>query len=855
MRIDLPTFATELIEAGDPGGIAVVDGERTVTRGELANLVAERRADIELPPRSIVVVTGPSSLEWVVTYLALIDAGHVPLLAGDHADRLVSAWSPAAMITTGAAGIDIEHTCLSSADPPPAPHHDLALLLSTSGSTGEPKLVRLSHRNLSSNARAIAEFLRFGPHDLGITSLPLHYCYGLSVLHAHLVAGAGIVVTEASVVDPCFRQALERHGVTNVAGVPHTFDLLERVGADRLQTPSMRLVTQAGGRLAPDAVERWLDRTEAWGMEFYVMYGQTEATARMAYLPPTVARRNPSAVGMAIPGGELALAPVPEVDGGLIGDDVGELVYRGPNVMLGYAETPADLTLGGTIDALRTGDLARFHADDGVFEIVGRRSRFVKLFGLRIDLDALERDLAPQRPPGCELAVAGDDAGLVIVAPGDDHSQLTTDIANRTGLPASAVLVDTERAIPRTASGKTDHATIVSDARARELSPAGPSNGSTASVTTIYAAVLGRHDIADGDTFVSLGGDSLSYIECSIRLESLLGRIPPDWHLTPVGQLQGGGRRHLPRIDTTILLRAIGICAVVATHMHVTFWPGGAHLLLAVVGFNLSRFMMPIADTGTRLAAGFRTAARAGIPTVVWASVGAALGASYGAGTLLLVDNYVGPSSHSGDHWHFWFIEVFVHVVVLTTLLMAVPAVRRCDRRHPFTLPLLVVATLLLLRLDWAQMGDWYNLRFRTHGVAWFFALGWLVHRSGTRNQRLLTSALCVGAVWGFFHNAPREWFIICSLLVLVWWREVPVPRAAVRPVASLAAASMWIYISHFTIWPPLVDLVGVRLAYAPTILLGVAIWAAADRIVTTGTAVGRSRRDVARRSSLVRMT
>ena len=862
------TFAGELLAGVSDAQVALVADDRVLTRRELADLVALRQSELALPDRrSVVTLTGPNSLEWVVTYLALLDAGHVPLLAASHVDRLAAAWSPAAVVSATATGIDIDRRW---ADPTNAPdlHPDLALLLSTSGSTGDPKLVRLSHRNLSSNARAIAEYLDLGPGDRGITALPLHYCYGLSVLHAHLVAGASVVLTDASVVDPCFRRALERYSVTNVAGVPHTFELLERVGVEQLRVPSLRLVTQAGGKLGGEAVDRWLDRTAAWGADFVVMYGQTEATARMAYLPPDLARRHPGAIGRAIPGGSLRLDPVEagaeDVDG-----DVGELVYRGPNVMLGYARTPADLSLGRTVDELRTGDLARFHATDGVFEIIGRRSRFVKPFGLRIDLDDVERELgatlnvamsndgASEVEVAAEIAVGGDDHGIAIVAPGADAGAVRGAAARHTTLPPRCISVATDTPIPRTSSGKVDSAEIVRLARARSAD-AEPSRRDERrderSVAAIFASVLGRDDIGADDTFVALGGDSLSYIECSIRLEAALGEVPNDWHLTPIGALTPGRRRRLARLDTTVLLRAVGICVVVSTHMRLWYFPGGAHLLLAVVGFNLSRFLIPIADTGQRLLAGLRTAGRAAVPTITWITIGAAVGATQGLGTLLLINNYVGPASHSGDHWHFWFIEVFVHLVLVTTVVVSIPAVRRADRRFPYLVPLACLGVFLLLRMDWAQMGDWYNVRYRTHGVAWFFALGWLVHRSTTSWTRLLTSALCLVTIDGFFRYAPREWFITGCLIVLIWHRELPIPRPAVRPIALVASASMWIYISHFTVWPLLVDWVGVRVAYVPTILVGVAIWAIGNRMHPAAVALVRRRRprDVAHRPGIV---
>ncbi len=821
------TLAGAVLRSPAPSSIAVIAGDRAVTYGELGALVAQRQAELGLDERCLVVLAGPPSLDWVVTYLALLDDRHVPLLAADHTGDLVEAWSPSAVVSVGASRLDVERRA------PPAErelHPDLALLLSTSGSTGSPKLVRLSQANLLGNARAIANSLGLEATDRGITSLPLHYCYGLSVLHSHLLVGAGVVLSEASVVDPCFRAAMLDHGVTNVAGVPHTFDLVERVGAEQLRVPTLRLITQAGGKLAADAVVRWLDRGEQWGCDFVVMYGQTEATARMACLAPSLARRHPAAIGRPIAGGEFRLDRARlESDSAVDGDDgVGELVYRGPNVMMGYATTEVELALGSTVEELRTGDLARFHADGGVYEIVGRCARFVKPFGLRIDLDGVERDL--RSVLGCaEVAVAGDDEGLSIAAPGADRGAVAAAVRARTGLPVGHIAVDTVAPIPRTASGKADYAAI---GRRRPV----PSSAEVSGATAVVALVLGRTDVSPTDTFVTLGGDSLTYVECSIRLESVLGTLPPDWHLRPLGSLQQRRRsRFVSRVDTTVALRAIAICLVVSTHMRLEFLPGGAHLLLAVAGYNLSRFLLPIEPVGDRLRAAARTVARVAVPTIAWVGVGSLFGATYGIGTLLLVNNYIGPASHALDHWHFWFIEVFVHVIVVLAVLLAVPKARALERRFPYAFALTVLGVLLVLRMDWAWMGDWYNVRYRTHGVAWFVALGWLVHRSDTPTTRMATAALCVATIPGFFQYAPREWLIAISLLVLLFWREIPVPRLAVKPLALLASYSMWIYITHFTIWPPLVDLLGIEGAYVPTLIGGIVIGIAVERMVESG--------------------
>jgi len=803
-------LASTLLDTGDPDRVALVDGARTLTYAALRRRVAQRAGELGLDERSVVVLGASNTLEFVVTYLALLAGDHVPLLAGAHVDRLAAAWRPGAVITTGPPGIEIER---HAPDRRPL-HPDLRLLLSTSGSTGAPKLVRLSDRNLVSNAEAIGRYLGLGPSDRGITSLPLHYCYGLSVLHSHLAAGASVVLTEASVVDACFHAAMADHAVTNLAGVPHSFDLLERAGPERVRVPSLRFLTVAGGRMPAEPLARWHARADDWGVPLYVMYGQTEATARMAYVPPHLARHHPGAIGVPIPGGHLELRPVEgQADG------VGELIYRGPNVMMGYAVEDDDLATGAVLDELATGDLGRFDAAAGLFEIVGRRSRFVKPFGLRIDLEVVEDELAANF---VDVAVAGDDELVAVSAPGADPGALTAAATAATGLPEHCIAVTVTGPLPRTDRGKVDRAAVL--AAARSAGRPAASSETEGSAARVLETVLGRPGVRPTDTFVSLGGDSLNYVECSLRLERTLGHLPADWHVRPVGDLVSQIGRRRARLDTTVLLRAIGICAIVATHMGLRHIPGGAHILLAVVGYNTSRFLLPIDSTRDRVVAGLRTVARVAVPTVVWVAVGVLVFGAYSVGTLLLLNNYVGSPGHRDDHWHFWFIEVFVHLALLTTLLLAVPSVRRRERAHPYAFPLVLLAGALLLRLEWAQMGDWYNLRFRTHGIAWFFLLGWLVQRSHTVRQKLITSAVCMLTVPGFFHNPSREWFVVGALVLLVWAAQVRMPRPAQRPVAVVAAASMWILVTHFTVWPVLAAQLALPVAYVLTIAAGVTV-------------------------------
>ncbi len=346
-----------------------------------------------------------------------------------------------------------------------------------------------------------------------MTSLPLSYCYGLSVLHSHLTRGAAAIVTGLSVVDPGFWNLARTAKATAFAGVPYTFELLDRVGFADLDLPSLRYITQAGGKLSADRVQRFAELGRRQGWDLIVMYGATEATARIAYLPIDRLLDAPQAVGVPIPVGRFTI------------DDEGELIYHGPNVMLGYAQSPKDFALGRTIDYLCTGDLAH-RRPDGLYEIVGRRSRFLKLFGLRVDLDQLEHRL---RLDGIQALCTGDDTELIVaVAKGTpDPAAL---ICAKVGLPPSAVRSLVLDELPRNANGKPDYAAVQ---RSAALPPEGAARPAVKAdgVHALYREILKADEVSDTDTFVSLGGDSLSFIETSQRLERQLGVLPP---LAPV---------------------------------------------------------------------------------------------------------------------------------------------------------------------------------------------------------------------------------------------------------------------------------------------------------------------------------
>lgn len=426
-----------------------------LNRATLARLADEVVA--QLPPRSLFALEFPPTPEAVAAYLGGLRHRHVALLLDGE---LATDLKAALLAHFGIRHIFDGKRWAEAANRAgqPALHPDLGLLMSTSGSTGSPKLVRLSSANMQANAASIAEYLGLTAKDRAISSLPLHYSYGLSVLNSHLAAGACMVLNGHTMTTETFWQAFKEHGITSLAGVPTTWRMLRQMRFERMNLPSLRTMTQAGGHLEPAEIE-WLSQVaQRQGRHLFIMYGQTEASPRIAYLPAEMVARKFGSIGQAIPGGTLRLI---DSNGNSIeaANVEGELVYRGPNVMLGYAESMDDLARGRDIDELRTGDLALRDAD-GHYWITGRMKRFIKLFGNRFGLDDVERQL---RARGLEAAAVGRDDLLMVglVGTPTQAEALRGELARYYRIHVSAVSVHAIDVLPCNSTGKVRHGELL----------------------------------------------------------------------------------------------------------------------------------------------------------------------------------------------------------------------------------------------------------------------------------------------------------------------------------------------------------------------------------------------------------
>lgn len=406
--------------------IACIDDTgREYTYTEVWNLGDALIGDV--PPRQLVLLQCSNDVDSLAAYLAYLRRGCPVILIGKSVD--------ASMVS------EMKKTYLKEDGGPVDP--ELALLLSTSGSIGAQKLVRLSYKNLQSNCDSIVEYLGLTKEERPITTLPMEYTYGLSVLHSHLAVGSTIILTNKTLFNGEFWDMVEQYGVTSMAGVPYTYAMFERLRLREMDLPALKTLTQAGGHLAPELQQTYAAWAAETGRRFFVMYGQTEATARISYLPPEKCLEKPGSIGLPVPGGRLEL------------ENDGELIYYGPNVSMGYATCREDLARSDDNHGrLETGDIG-YRDEEGYFYISGRKKRFIKLQGKRISLDHVQEMI--QKEFGSEEIVCTgvDDQKVIVWSCVDlDEEKLEKLFEEKMGIRGRMIERRKISKIPRNPSGK-----------------------------------------------------------------------------------------------------------------------------------------------------------------------------------------------------------------------------------------------------------------------------------------------------------------------------------------------------------------------------------------------------------------
>ena len=429
-------------------GIALSFLDKDISYKYLDSLVTDfsailKQLDIK---NKLVYLPMSHDLESIVRYLSCLRENFIPILLPPNLDEslkltLQKLYKPGVVFDKG--GLD-NFKILNQSQAFKI-NSKTAILLSTSGSTGSPKLARLSYKNISSNASSIMQYLDISTSDKALCTLPLSYSYGLSVLNSHLSAGGCIFLIDSSPFDKNFYEIIRQNNISSMCGVPFFYQMLFRTGFLKENFPSLKILTQAGGRMPEKLAIKFHEYSLAENVKFFIMYGQTEASARISYVPPDSLSFKYNSIGIAIPGGKLSLA------------EDNELIFNGPNVMLGYAENISDLSLGDVNDGmLYTGDIAKVD-DEGFYYIIGRKKRFIKIAGSRFSLDEMENTL--EHKFNTPFIVIGDDDKLSLKFESEEiqneqiYNFLTSKfLINRTFMRLEKILE-----IPYTSNGKKNY--------------------------------------------------------------------------------------------------------------------------------------------------------------------------------------------------------------------------------------------------------------------------------------------------------------------------------------------------------------------------------------------------------------
>lgn len=449
----------------NPQSLAAIDAQgNKLSYGDLCHFSKELES--VLPVRSLIFLLAENNVGGIAWSIASIVAKHVPLILNAHTEeglfnKLMEIYKPSFICVPSSSPLkekykvireDFSYALLSTDNEQCIMNEELSHLLPTSGSTGSPKLVRHKYDNIEAAALNISTFFELNSNERPLLVLPLYYTMGLSIVFSHLYVGATVLITNQSMTDRTFWQFMKEEKATSFTGVPYSFEILNLMRFFRMDLPDLKLLTQGGGKMPKALNQKFVEYCKNTGKRWIATYGQSEGTARMAYLPAEWAESKIGSIGYAVPNAEMFLI---DSEGNLI-DEVnveGEMCYRGRNVTMGYAYKQEDLILGDERNGfLKTGDLA-YKDEDGCFYIVGRMGRFLKLYGMRIGLDECEQIVKAKYPIEC--ACVGNDEKMTVFVTDEKMTALVKEeLVGKTKLVASAFEVKVISEIPKNEAGK-----------------------------------------------------------------------------------------------------------------------------------------------------------------------------------------------------------------------------------------------------------------------------------------------------------------------------------------------------------------------------------------------------------------
>lgn len=455
MLLDLDKINPDTLAAKDTCGNTLTYGQILALSGTIGHYVRSRSLFFILTRNDV------GGIAWV---MATILSGNVPLILSAHTEsallsNLIDTYQPQYIAAPNDTPYDGEevgnlfgYRITATGAPQARMFNGLSHLLPTSGSTGSPKLVRHKYDNIEAAALNISTFFGLTAADRPLMVLPLHYTMGLSMVFSHLKVGATVLITDLSMTDPRFWKFLKEEQATSFTGVPFSYEILDRMRFTRMKLPHLTMLTQGGGKMPGELNLKFAEYCRDNGKKWIATYGQSEGTARMAWLPPEFAISKMGSIGIAVPNGQLSLR---DSNGSFITESpaTGEMCYAGRNVTMGYARCREDLALGDERNGfLPTGDIA-YRDADGFYFIRGRMGRFLKIYGNRIGLDECEQIV--KSVVTCECACTGNDDRLIVyLSDGNQAEKAREALIEAVRLPANVIDIRPTVSLPKNEAGK-----------------------------------------------------------------------------------------------------------------------------------------------------------------------------------------------------------------------------------------------------------------------------------------------------------------------------------------------------------------------------------------------------------------
>lgn len=740
-------------------------------------------------------IVSENSIDYVKSMISVMKSGDVavPLRGTDDLDRIQAA-SVSQVITPAAGGGWL------GGDFGLPENDSLALISFTSGTEGSPKGVMLTHNNLANAIQRLNTVMEVDENIREYIGVPVYHSFGFGRCRAVAAANGEFFIPDNGFNPAEIGMMLKQGEINAISAVPSLW---------RVLLANQDLIGRFGKRVQWIEIgSQYMSRSEKEELKclfpearIVQHYGLTEAS-RTTLLEIHKAEGDAlESVGRALQGVAVKLT------------EEGRIAIWGKHVACQYLIEGRQVTLRDEQGWFHTKDLGEL--EDGHLYYKGRADDIINCGGIKVNPDTLETKIYARIGYGNGLAVCRKsdplrgEGFLVAITPDvqvDPHTlreavlQATQECGVNAGNAIALIQVES---LPKTATGKIQRRQLAEwyATQAQETNPIPTSKTQGTPLQIAFCRALNLPQANSQDTFVALGGDSLSYVQLSMEVEKYLGYLPAGWEGMELGKLEQlkPQKRNYTTVETSILLRAIAIIEVVMLHANLLFLGGGAYALLLIAGANFARFQGEALFQGQFAKSVISLLRNLMIPYLFISVLYQVYKRDLNFGVLLFTSNYAGNPELTPSIFPIWFINVLVQMVILVSVSLFVQPVRQFVTRFPWR-------SSLLLLLIGVCTNQWIPLVWDTnylynrvpHMLLWLFALGCCIYFVQTKTQKLLTAVALVALGMGLIGPEHTESWVVCTVgMVLLWIKAIPVPAVIKPTIQILGAAAYYIYLTH----------------------------------------------------------